>query len=147
MNLAPHPDAPAGLAAAFTARTRPTEDGHREWAGRVEKCHPAGRFRHAGRDYTAQQAAYVLRTGRRPNGYARPFCGVPSCCEPGHVDDAATRQRDRTAYAAITGVPRRLWACDHDEATQARVRADGRGYCNACNQASKRRARAAQHAA
>ncbi|WP_431959368.1 hypothetical protein [Actinacidiphila sp. bgisy160] len=139
LHAAPAAAVPEGLAEAFAARTRPTEDGHRMWARRVEKCHPAGRFRHKGRDYTAQQAAFLLRTGRMPVGYIRPWCEVPSCCEPEHVEDAETRQRDRTAYAGITGVRHRPWSCDHDPDTEARVRGDGRRYCHACNRASRTR--------
>ncbi|MFE4210274.1 MULTISPECIES: hypothetical protein [Streptomyces] len=128
---------PATLAAAFAARTRATEDGHRVWTAGVNS-RGVGRFQHAGRTYTAQQAAHAVRTGRQPVGQVRPACDVPGCCEPEHVDDRLTRQRDRAALASITGMGHRAPSCDHDQATHGRHRADGRKYCNACNSAPKK---------
>ncbi|MFK0296406.1 hypothetical protein ACIQU6_38860 [Streptomyces sp. NPDC090442] len=125
------PAAPAGLSKAFAARTRETPDGHREWTRTPGKG--GGRFRHQGRDYTAYQAAFILRTGRDPVGTVRPSCAQPGCCNPAHVDDQATRQRDRGALAAVKGMQHRTPTCDHDQAVHGRHRADGRRYCNACN--------------
>ncbi|WP_245606242.1 hypothetical protein [Streptomyces himastatinicus] len=122
---------PEGLAKAFAARTRSTGDGHRLWTGRPAKG--GGRFRHKGRDYTAFQAAFILRTGREPVGSVRPSCDRPQCCDPAHVDDQATRQRDRVALAAVKGMQHRAPSCDHDQAVHGRHRGDGRRYCNACN--------------
>ncbi|WP_257980371.1 hypothetical protein [Streptomyces sp. CB02959] len=127
----PAASVPAGLAAAFAKRTRETADGHLAWTSRPTKG--GGRFRHQGRDYTAFQAAFILGHGRLPMGSVRPSCGVPTCCSPAHVDDQTTRQRDRAALAAITGMQHRTPACDHDQAAHGRHRADGRRYCNACN--------------
>ncbi|MFB6618904.1 hypothetical protein ACIGFK_07380 [Streptomyces sp. NPDC085524] len=128
----PAPAAAAGLAGAFAARTRPVPGGHRLWAGGVN-AHGVGRFQHAGTPYTARQAAFVIRTGRLPVGQVRPSCELPECCEPAHVDDRPTRQRDRAALAAVLGLAHRAPACGHDQADQGRHRADGRRYCNACN--------------
>ncbi|WHM36291.1 hypothetical protein [Streptomyces sp. BPTC-684] len=125
---------PAGLAEAFAARTRPSDDGHREWAAGTT-TQGVGRFQYNGVAYTSHQAAFVLRTGRHPVGTVRPVCERPRCCEPEHVDDQATRQRDRAALAAVKGMIHRAPSCDHDQAVHGRHRADGRRYCNACNNA------------
>lgn len=123
------------LAKAFAARTRPVEGGHRIWAAGVNS-HGVGRFQHAGTPYTARQAAFILRTGRQPIGQVRPSCDVPQCVDPDHVDDRPTRQRDRATLAAVAGIAHRPPACDHNEAEHVRHRADGRRYCNACNNPS-----------
>lgn len=128
---------PASLAAAFAARTRATDDGHRMWLAGVNS-RGVGRFQHAGRAYTAHQAAFAVRTGRMPIGQVRPSCDRPGCCEPDHVDDQPTRQRDRAALASITGMGRRAPSCDHDQAAHGRHRADGRRYCDACNNAVRK---------
>ncbi|WP_244409208.1 hypothetical protein [Streptomyces albofaciens] len=124
---------PPGLAEAFAARTRATEGGHQEWTG-TRTASGAGRFRHRGVNYTAYQAAFILRTGRAPVGTVRPTCDVPRCCAPEHVDDRATRQRDRAALAAVKGMTHKAPSCEHDQAVHGRHRADGRRYCDACNQ-------------
>lgn len=126
------PSVPAGLAKLFAARTRRLEGGHREWTGTTRTASGAGRFRHQGRDYTAYQAAFILRTGRAPVGTVRPTCSHPRCCDPAHVDDQAVRQRDRATYAAVKGMSHRPPSCDHDQAVYGRHRADGRRYCDAC---------------
>ncbi|WP_236592297.1 hypothetical protein [Streptomyces sp. NHF165] len=123
---------PDGLAEAFAARSRPAGDGHREWIG-TTTASGAGRFRYRGTDYTAYQAAWLLRTGREPVGTVRPTCDRPRCCDPAHVDDQATRQRDRAALAAVVGMTHRAPSCEHDQAVHGRHRADGKRYCNACN--------------
>ncbi|MFZ3547728.1 hypothetical protein ACODT3_19335 [Streptomyces sp. 4.24] len=131
------PAPPAGLAAAFAARTRTTGDGHRVWIAGFNG-HGVGRFQHAGTSYTARQAAFILRTGRAPVGQVKPSCDVAECCEPDHVDDRPTRQRDRAALASITGMAHRAPSCDHDQAVHGRHRADGRRYCDACNNRATR---------
>lgn len=130
------PGVPRGLAVQFELRTRTLEGGHREWTGKPAKG--AGRFRHNGRDYTAYQAAFILRTGRAPVGPVRPSCEHPQCCAPEHVDDQTTRQRDRAALAAVKGTQHRPWACEHDPEQHARHRADGKRYCAACNRAASK---------
>nr|WTB07421.1 hypothetical protein OG546_26290 [Streptomyces antimycoticus] len=129
---------PDGLGVQFALRTRELEGGHREWTGTTRTASGAGRFRHKGRDYTMYQAAFLLRTGREPVGPVRPSCEHPQCCDPAHVDDQATRQRDRAALAGIKGMDHRAWSCDHDEATHARRRADGKRYCAECNRLSSK---------
>ena len=127
------PAVPDGLAAAFAARTRVVEGGHREWTTRSRTASGGGRFRHRGVDYTAAQAAFILRTGRAPVGTVQTTCDRPRCCAPAHVDDQVTRQRDRAALAAVTGIRHRPPTCDHDQAIHGRHRSDGRRYCDACN--------------
>lgn len=121
---------PEGLAKVFATRTRAVGE-HREWTGRPTSG--GGRFRHQGRDYTAYQAAFLLRTGRQPVGTVRPVCEHAGCCDPGHVDDQATRQRDRAALAAVKGIEHWPPSCDHDQAVHGRHRESGKRYCNACN--------------
>lgn len=119
------------LEAAYTARTIDAGGGHLHWVGsRTGNGTP--RFHWQGRTYTAYQVAYWLRTGRWPEGPARPECGDPDCVAPACVDDTLTRQRDRAVYAAITGAS--PTGCDrgHDT-TQTRRRPDGRAYCQTCN--------------
>lgn len=128
---------PEGLAAAFAARTRLTEDGHRVWTAGVNS-HGVGRFQHAGTPYTARQAAFILATGRAPVGQVRPSCDVPECCDPAHVDDQPARQRNRAALAAVVGIQHRAPSCGHDQAVHGRHRADGKRYCDACNNAPKK---------
>lgn len=123
---------PTGLATVFAARTRAADGGHREWAAGTN-TRAVGRFQHAGVPYTAARAAFVIRTGRQPVGPVRAACGRSGCVEPGHVDDRATRERDRAALAAITGIAHRPPSCSHDPAVHGRHRADGRRYCDACN--------------
>jgi len=125
------PGIPRGLAAQFALRTREVAGGHREWIAPTNGR--AGRFRHQGRDYTMYRAAFILRTGREPEGPVKPSCDHPGCCAPAHVDDGATRQRDRAALAVIKGTEHRSWSCDHDPDQFARHRADGRRYCAECN--------------
>ncbi|MEU7046064.1 hypothetical protein AB0A77_34110 [Streptomyces varsoviensis] len=127
------PAVPAGLADAFAAQTRAVGGGHRIWAAGSVSASGVGRFQHGGVSYTAARAAFALRTGRTPVGQVRPTCDMPHCCAPEHVDDRATRQRDRAALAAITGMTHRPPSCDHDQAVHGRHRADGRRYCDACN--------------
>ncbi|WP_399087980.1 hypothetical protein ACGH2B_12385 [Streptomyces sp. BBFR2] len=131
------PEAPVGLAAAFAARTRATEGGHRQWTAGSLTAHGVGRFQHRGTAYTAARAAFVLRTGRQPVGQVRPTCGIPHCCAPEHVDDRATRQRDRAALAAIIGMAHRPPSCEHDQDVHGRHRANGKRYCDMCNNRSK----------
>ncbi|MFE7017642.1 hypothetical protein ACFVAQ_45535 [Streptomyces sp. NPDC057651] len=127
---------PDGLAVQFATRTRALEGGHREWTAASRTASGAGRFRHKGRDYTSYQAAFILRTGRAPVGTVRPTCEHPRCCDPAHVDDQATRQRDRAALAAVKGMEHRAWSCNHDPEQHARHRANGKRYCAQCNRAA-----------
>ncbi|MFD8005720.1 hypothetical protein [Streptomyces mirabilis] len=130
---APAPGVPEGLAKAFAARTRAVGYGHREWIAGSRTASGIGRFQHQGTSYTAYQAAYLLRTGRLPVGSVKPTCGVPTCCDPAHVDDQATRQRDRAALADVKGMRHRPPSCDHDQAVHGRRRTDGKRYCKECN--------------
>ncbi|MGW1760971.1 hypothetical protein [Streptomyces mirabilis] len=125
------PGVSVDLALIFLKNTRETEGGHREWTGNPAKG--GGRFQHKGTAYTAFQVAFMMWRGRAPAGNVRPSCGVPTCCSPAHVDDQETRQRERAALASVKGMRHRPPKCDHDQAVHGRRRADGRRYCNACN--------------
>ncbi|MFK0108544.1 hypothetical protein [Streptomyces sp. NPDC091217] len=127
----PAPAVSVDLALAFLKRTREPEGGHREWTDGPGKG--GGRFQHRGIAYTAFQVAFMMWRGRAPVGSVRPSCGVSTCCSPAHVDDQETRQHERAALASVKGMQHRAPSCDHDQGVHGRRRADGRRYCNACN--------------
>lgn len=125
---------PAGFAERFRESSEPVEGGHRQWTGEYRTSRGAGRFRHDGKMYSAAQAAFLIRTGRAPVGSVWATCQHPHCCEPAHVDDRETRQRQRSTLAAIKGIQHRPPSCEHDQAEHGRYRSDGKRYCNRCNQ-------------
>lgn len=105
------PKAKSGYKAAATAedlfwrRTKPTDDGHIEWAGYHSKDGTPG-LKHGGRFYTAYRLAFQIANGREPEGYALPNCGRHGCVKPGHHADRAGRQQEQrveTLYEAIFG--------------------------------------------
>ncbi|MGW8762338.1 hypothetical protein ACWGN5_07545 [Streptomyces sp. NPDC055815] len=124
----------------FDRRSRATSDGHREWTGTTVTSSGVGRFRYQGRDYSAYQAAYILRTGRLPVGTVRPTCEHPKCCALAHVDDRAARQQVRAQYAAVVGIRHKTPKCGHDPAVHGRYRESGKRYCEACNNPPKQAA-------
>lgn len=105
------PKAKSGYKAAATAedlfwrRTKPTGDGHIEWAGyRTSDGTPA--LRHRGRVHTAYRLAFRIANGRDPEGYVLPSCGHEGCVKPGHHSDRAGREQEQrvdSLYAAIFG--------------------------------------------
>lgn len=114
--------------------TRPADGGHLEWTGRIA-ANGTPVFKHHEKDHSAFRVAFTVRTGREPVGYAKPACDRPLCVEPSHVDDTATRNRDRAALAAITGRwHRQETHCrrGHAYAEHGRHLPDGSRYCNAC---------------
>ena len=92
---------PMSLRDALLARTEPYGDGHRLWVGARYRGVPV--MRHAGRRYSARQAAFLVHTGREAVGNALPGCGVPGCVEPAHQDDALRRAELDALYAAVLG--------------------------------------------
>ncbi|MEN2423048.1 hypothetical protein AABB02_33670 [Streptomyces rimosus] len=120
------------LVAAFRGRTEPAGAGHLRWTGRIAQGVPV--FWHRRQQYSAYRVAFTLRTGRPPDGPVKPECGQRQCVEPTHVDDTATRQRDRAMLAALLGRPEPAERCaqGHDRAVHGRLLPDGRPYCNAC---------------
>ncbi|WP_145789559.1 hypothetical protein [Kitasatospora atroaurantiaca] len=140
---------PAGLSLveSWRVRTVPGAGGHLMWDGATTKQgSPVMRYR---RDtYTAHRIAFKVRTGHWPDGTAKAECGVRLCVEPSHVDDTATRNRDRKALAAVLGRNPRVTHCrrGHDLAVHASYREDGIRWCRACKRV-KRAASAASPAA
>ncbi|MET7933443.1 hypothetical protein [Streptomyces sp. NPDC005322] len=92
----------ASLEAAFRARVEPVEGGHLRWAGHWA-TNGVPLLRYGGRQMTAHRIAFRLRTGREPEGNARPECDYEDCVEPSHVQDAPERERTEDTYAAIFG--------------------------------------------
>ena len=131
------------LVSAWRARTREVEGGHLLWAGGQSRRTPT--FRWQGRELSAARIAFMVATGREPEGLVSAGCGVPHCIAPGHVDDTARRQRDRAALRIVLGVPgERPAVCvaGHDQSVDGRLHADGRAYCQACKNVRKARAAA-----
>ena len=133
-NLPPAGSQPQTLEEKWASLTRPVPGDHLEWTGpTLTRSHtPILRCRDA--VYTATRIAYRIRTGRDPEGTARAECDYPHCVAPDHVDDTATRVRDRTALRAVLGMPPRAEHCirQHDQAVHGRVLPNGYGYCHAC---------------
>jgi len=86
----------------WRARTRPVDGGHLLWTGHVTNTGTPA-VRHGGRLLSAYRIAWRLRTGREPDGYVAPSCGMPLCVAPEHVETAAERRRNEAAFEAIFG--------------------------------------------
>ncbi|WP_225811276.1 hypothetical protein [Streptomyces spinosus] len=87
---------------AWTARTRPTGDGHLAWTGFWrEGVHPV--IKNQGTEYAARRIAFRLANGRDPEGHVMAGCGWPPCVRPDHVEDQPMREALRTQYTAIFG--------------------------------------------
>jgi hypothetical protein len=123
-----------GVEELFHARTEPIEGGHLRWTGHISRSGVTG-VRFAGTFHTASQVAFRIAHGRDPEGYCLTECDYPGCVAPAHVDDEATRTRNRAAYAAITGQDSPAVACrrGHRAAEHRRYTPSGRPYCTACN--------------
>lgn len=132
------------LEEAWRAHTRPVDDGHLVWTGRVGSG-GAKVMRYRGRLYTANRVAFMIRTGRDPVGRAKPACDVPGCVAPGCMDDAEIRRRDRLALRAVLGLPAPDGACGrgHDQAVYGRLEPDGKPYCAECDRLRLQKRRAA----
>lgn len=119
--------------------TTPTDDGHLLWTGRRNKTSGTPVFTYREKTHTARKVAFRIRTGRDPEGHAKPECGRDDCVKPDHVDDGTIRTRDRAALAALTGRAPRLNTCGrgHEYATHRRYLPDGRSYCGACSALAK----------
>ncbi|MEU1309443.1 hypothetical protein ABZ419_11185 [Streptomyces cinnamoneus] len=135
------------IEAAFHARTVPMAGGggHLEWTGYTDKKtgHPV--LRYDGRNWSPYRIAFQIRTGREPEGFCGPDCGVSGCVAPEHVDDSATKQRTRRALAALNGQRPLLKECrrGHDLAVHRQYTPKGSSYCGACV-TDRMRARRAQ---
>lgn len=78
-------------------RTRPKPGGHLEWTGERATGSRTPVLHYKGKVHSAAAIAFRQRTGRDPIGYARAECGLLHCVAPEHIDDTATRLRDRQA--------------------------------------------------
>ncbi|MFI1472081.1 hypothetical protein [Streptomyces wuyuanensis] len=86
---------------ALLDRSRPIDDGHRQWTGATYGKHQ--HLKHNGRRYTAARAAFIARYDREPVGAVIPGCGLPGCVAPDHMEDRPMRDRNRAVFAAIFG--------------------------------------------
>ena len=84
----------------WRARVEEINGGHMRWTGYTSSS-GVPLVRHGGRLHTAYRIAWRIRTGRDPDGYVRPMCGMSGCVAPNHVDDTATRRRNAAAFGAI----------------------------------------------
>jgi hypothetical protein len=85
------------LQQAWTARTRPTDDGHLAWTGSYRTGVPV--LKHDGIEHSARRVAFHTAHGREPEGRVKAGCGWPPCVHPEHVED----QSMRTQFNAIFG--------------------------------------------
>jgi hypothetical protein len=88
------------LEQAWTARTRPADDGHLLWAGAVVHGTPV--IRHRGRMHTARRIAFRIEHGREPVGLVRPGCGRDDCVAPAHVEDQPMRDQYNAIFGAAS---------------------------------------------
>lgn len=122
------------LEQTWQARTQPVDGGHLEWDGQ-HNSHGVPILNWHGKRHSAYRIAYRIRTGREPVGKVKPSCEHPGCVAPEHVDDDATRQRDRAAMRAVLGMPPRPTRCPHghDQAVHGRLKGNNVHYCTACD--------------
>lgn len=156
LNIGPAPKpAPANRSALTIEEkwhtfTEPTEDGHLLWTGRTTSGSGSPVFKHRERDYSALKVAFMIRTGKEPDGYAKAACERKGCVLPEHVDDTAIRTRDREALAALTGRwHRQETHCrrGHIYSEHGRYFPDGSRYCGACTAQNKQQKPAGEVAA
>jgi hypothetical protein len=119
---------------------RMAEGGHVEWTGERS---PNGRplIAYKDRRYSASTVAFRIRTGRDPEGYVKPECGMRHCIAPAHVDDAAGRRRTREQLRYLQGgqaLPERCKS-GHDQSIHGRLNTDGRSYCETCKRTRDQR--------
>lgn len=140
---------PIGLSLedSWRARTEPGIDGHLLWAG-TTTAQGSPVLRHRDNCYTAHRIAFKIRTGEWPVGTAKAECGVRLCVEPTHVDDTATRTRDRKALPAVLGRTPRVTHCvrGHNLAIHGSYRDDGIRWCRECKRVVRAERAAARSA-
>jgi hypothetical protein len=129
------PIQPLTLVQKWAQRTRALPGGHLEWSGERATGSRTPVLRYKEQTFTAAAIAFRLGTGSDPQGYVRAECGLAHCVAPGHVLDAATRQRTREALRAQQQMRTPPASCrnGHDLAVHGRHSPDGRVYCQACN--------------
>lgn len=129
------PQQPLTLVQKWAQRTRAVEGGHLEWTGERATGSRTPVLRYKDKAHTAAAIAFRLRTGREPQGYVRPECGLAHCVAPGHVFDAADRLQARDALREQQQMRPLPATCKggHDQSTYGRLTPDGRSYCHGCN--------------
>lgn len=128
--------------------TRPLEGGHLEWVGERQSASGTPVIRYREQAYTAARVAFRIRHGRDPEGYTKSECGMQHCVAPDHVDDTATRDRDRRTLAVVVGRRTRVERCvaGHDLEVHGRYGSKGDRYCRECKRLKAAAARAARKA-
>jgi hypothetical protein len=126
----------------FAAHTRVTDDDHLVWTGAYQRgTLPV--LNHT----PAARIAWRLTHGADPVGKVHATCDQPGCLK--HLEDAATRQRHRTALRYITSGRALPDTCGngHDQGVHGRLTPDGHTRCKVCERLGQQRARARQEAA
>jgi hypothetical protein len=120
--------------------TRPVDGGHMEWTGTRGTSSGTPVLSYKEKLYTAASIAFKIKTGRDPQGYSIPDCGMTHCVAPQHVDDEAGRQQTRRELRARQGLGDAPATCahGHDQAKHGRLETDGRAYCEACKREWRR---------
>ncbi|MEY9961348.1 hypothetical protein [Streptacidiphilus sp. MAP5-52] len=132
--IPPAPLQPLTVEQKWQQRVKELPGGHLEWTGSLSHGSGTPILHYKGQVLTAAAIAFRLRTGRGPVGYVLPECDLPHCVAPRHVDDAATRLRDRQALRDILQMPAAPDQCanGHDQAQFGRRQPDGVRYCHGC---------------
>ncbi|MFC8584195.1 hypothetical protein ACFUGD_06520 [Streptomyces sp. NPDC057217] len=130
----------------FTANTRAVDGGHREWTGPRYQSGTLGRavIRHEGKLWTARKLAFVIATGRLPEGYLTSECDHRGCVAPEHVADRPARTAIRAQLAAVQGrTSADQCRHGHPAAEHRKYHSDGVSYCGTCHAEAVRARRAA----
>ncbi|MFD8611043.1 hypothetical protein [Streptomyces sp. NPDC059631] len=140
LGLPPAPKRPAPNRSTLTieqkatALMQPIDGGHMKWTGRRRNDTGTMVMTHHGREYTARRIAFLVRTGREPEGTVTAECDHPGCVAPACVEDEPGRTRARGQLAAVLGLATPLTECSRGHATadHRRYDRDGHPYCGAC---------------
>lgn len=86
------------LEQVWTARTKPTPDGHLAWTGALREGVPVVKY--DGEEYTARRLAFQMAHGREPQGRVKAGCGWGPCVKPEHVEDQQMRNQFNQIFGA-----------------------------------------------
>lgn len=123
---------------------RALDGGHMEWTGERGKASGTPLLSFKEKHHSATAVAFRIRTGRDPEGYALPECGMKQCVAPEHVEDEPGRLRLREQLRYLNGgrpIPERC-SNGHARSEHGRIGPDGHAYCNTCKRARERQAAA-----
>lgn len=123
--------------------TKPVDGGHLEWTGTRGTASGTPVLSYKEQLYTAATIAFTINTGRDPQGYALPNCGMKHCVAPGHINDEAGRQQARRQVRAERGLGDLPANCcrGHNQSEHGLLEPDGTAYCGLCKADDKRRQR------